>query len=68
MTDEEKISELYFVAFARSPKPEELTMAVSYVNREIEDDKGEKKAVDKKQAYEDVVWALFNTKEFLFNL
>ena len=43
-------------------------MAVQYVNREIEDDKGEKKAVDKKQAFEDVVWALFNTKEFLFNL
>ena len=43
-------------------------MAVTYVNREIEDDKGEKKPVSKKEAYEDVVWALFNTKEFLFNL
>ncbi len=68
MSDEDKISELYYVAFARAPKAEELKMAVDYVNREVEDDKGNKKAVDKKQAYEDVVWALFNTKEFLFNL
>ena len=68
MTDDEKIAELYYVAFSRAPKEDELKMAVQYVNREIEDDKGEKKAVDKKQAFEDVVWALFNTKEFLFNL
>ena len=68
MTDEEKITELYYVAFARAPKAEELKMAVTYVNREIEDDKGEKKPVSTKEAYEDVVWALFNTKEFLFNL
>ena len=67
-TDEEKITELYYVAFSRAPKADELEMAVQYLNREIEDDKGEKKPVDKKQAYEDVVWALFNTKEFLFNL
>jgi hypothetical protein len=67
-TDAEKIEELYFAAFSRAPKEGELKMAVDYVNREIEDDKGVKKPVAKKEAYEDVVWALFNTKEFLFNL
>ena len=68
MSDEDKVTELYYVAFSRAPKDDELKMAVQYVNREIEDDKGGKKPVDKKQAFEDVVWALFNTKEFLFNL
>ena len=67
-TDEEKIEELYYAAFSRAPKEGELKMAVDYVNREIEDVKGVKKPVAKKEAYEDVVWALFNTKEFLFNL
>jgi len=67
-TDEEKIEELYYAAFSRAPKEGELKMAVDYVSREIEDDKGVKKPVAKKEAYEDVVWALFNTKEFLFNL
>jgi hypothetical protein len=68
LTDEQKISELYFVAFSRPPKDDELKMAIEYLNREIENEKGEKKPVSKKEAYEDVIWALFNTKEFLFNL
>ena len=65
---DEKISERYYGACSRTPKEDELKMAVQYVNREIEDDKGVKKPVDKKQAFEDVVWALFNTKEFFIVL
>lgn len=67
-TDAEKIEELYYVAFARSPKKEELQLALDYLAREVENEKGEKTPADKGKSYEDIVWAIFNTKEFLFNL
>jgi hypothetical protein len=66
--DAEKIEELYYVAFSRAPKKEELKLAMDYLAREVEDEKGEKSPADKGKSYEDIVWALFNTKEFLFNL
>ena len=67
-TDAQKIEELYYVAFARPPKDEELNLALQYLSRQVENDKGEKTPADKGKSYEDIVWALFNTKEFLFNL
>jgi hypothetical protein len=66
--DAEKIEELYYVAFSRAPKKEELKLAMDYLAREVENEKGEKSPADKGKSYEDIVWALFNTKEFLFNL
>jgi len=67
--DDDKISELYRWAYSRDPKTEELQMAKAHL------DKGTNKSSDekgnlvngKRQAYEDIVWALINTKEFLFN-
>lgn len=53
-----KIRELYLLAFSRVATPEEMTIALAHIN------KNEK---DPKRAYEDIVWALVNTKEFLFN-
>jgi Protein of unknown function (DUF1549)/Protein of unknown function (DUF1553)/Bacterial Ig-like domain (group 2) len=53
----EKLRELYLLAFAREPRPEELTVAMKHV---------EKSGDDPRRAYEDIVWALINTKEFLF--
>ena len=41
---------------------------MDYLTREVENEKGEKKPADKGKSYEDIVWAIFNTKEFLFNL
>ena len=67
-TDAEKIEELYYVAFSRPPKQEELKLALDYLNREVENEEGKKGPADKGKSYEDIVWALFNTKEFLFNL
>ena len=55
---EQKIRELYLLAFSREPTPEEMSIALAHIN------KNEK---DPKRAYEDIVWALVNTKEFLFN-
>ncbi|MBP88526.1 MAG: S-layer protein [Planctomycetaceae bacterium] len=67
--DAEKIGELYMVAFSREPRPDELRIALDYLAQERTDAAG--KPVDKTKAtrenFEDLVWALTNTKEFLFN-
>lgn len=55
---EDRIRELYLVAFSREAEPEEITIAMTHV---------EKHKDDPKRAYEDIIWALINTKEFLFN-
>jgi hypothetical protein len=57
-SNEDKIRELYLVAFSREPEPEEITIAVEHLK---------KNEADPKRAYEDIIWALINTKEFLFN-
>ncbi len=56
-SDEEKIRELYLWVYSREPLPDESAVALAHL----------KKAKDKQQAYEDILWALVNTKEFLFN-
>jgi hypothetical protein len=52
-----KVRELYLLAFSREPTPDEASIALSHVE----------KNEDPRKAFEDVVWALINTKEFLFN-
>ena len=55
--DDAKVKELYLLAFARDPSSEENEIAKAHIE----------KTGDAKIAYEDIVWALINTKEFLFN-
>ncbi|MEZ6121852.1 MAG: DUF1553 domain-containing protein [Planctomycetaceae bacterium] len=66
---EQKIRDLYRVAFSREPLPEELQTAVHYVSETLTDAEG--KPVNAAQAaktnFQDLIWALMNTKEFLFN-
>jgi hypothetical protein len=67
--DDVKISELYRRAFSREPRTEELETARNHLTKyssKSSDDKGN--AVNgRRLAFEDMVWALLNTKEFLFN-
>jgi hypothetical protein len=56
--DEEKVTELFLLATARKPTPEQLKLALEHI------DKHEK---TKKLAYENIIWALLNSKGFLFN-
>lgn len=53
----DKVRELYQFAYGRAPTADEQTIATAHVD----------KLAGGQQAYEDIVWALVNTKEFLFN-
>ena len=53
-----KVRELYLLAFAREPTSEESEIATKHIEKHQE---------KPQVAYEDIVWALINTKEFLFN-
>ncbi|MBI3876846.1 MAG: DUF1553 domain-containing protein, partial [Verrucomicrobia bacterium] len=65
--DAEKIRELYLRASSREPDSEELETARAYLEKKIKDKDGQEVPIPKRQAYEDILWALLNTKEFLFN-
>ncbi len=53
-----KIGELYLTALSREPDPEEITIALAHID---------KHQTNVRAAYEDIIWSLINTKEFLFN-
>lgn len=57
-TDAEKIRDLYRTVFARDPQQVEVDVALEHIARHED---------QKNVAYEDILWALINTKEFLFN-
>jgi len=65
--DDDKIRELYSWAYSRSPDAGELKLAKSHLEKKVKDKDGKETAIPKRQAYEDILWALVNTKEFLFN-
>lgn len=52
------IRELYLRAFSRAPTPSEETIATDYVMQRSD---------RLKEAYEDLIWGVINSKEFLFN-
>jgi len=57
-TDEQKVEELYRWVYSRNPDAEEMQIAIGHLK---------KHEANKKVAWEDIIWALINTKEFLFN-
>jgi hypothetical protein len=66
---EAKITELYLLAFAREPRPNEMKSALDYLNEPRIN--AASKKLDAQTAarenFQDLLWALMSTKEFLFN-
>jgi hypothetical protein len=56
--DAEKVEELFLWTYARKPTEDQAKAAQEILT---------KQAQNKKRAYEDILWALLNTKEFAFN-
>lgn len=56
--DAAKVAELYLVSFSRAPTAEETGLVRKYLDGHAD---------NRQSAWEDVVWSLLNTKEFLFN-
>jgi hypothetical protein len=56
--DADKVEELFQWALARKPTPSQLSAAIAHIKQN---------AKNKKGAYENILWALLNTKEFVFN-
>ena len=54
---EKRIEDLYLLAFSRKPNSTEIEIARNHIQTREKPREG----------FEDVVWALINTKEFLFN-
>jgi len=69
--DDDRVAELYRHAFSRPPTPEELSTAREFLLRkhaqaQTVEPKPSPEQVNR-SAFEDIIWALLNTKEFLFN-
>lgn len=54
---EERVNDLYMYAFSRAPNENELRIARNHIETRS----------NPREGFEDIVWALINTKEFLFN-
>lgn len=69
MPEPKRIRELYLAAFSREPTADEVQITETHLLKPRIDATG--KPLDsqraKRNGYEDLLWALLNTKEFLFN-
>jgi hypothetical protein len=68
-SDDEKLRELYFAAYSRAPEANEVALAKAHLEKARKGADGQplEAAKSKRLGYEDIVWAILNTKEFLFN-
>ncbi len=69
MSDPARIREIYLAALSREPTAEEIRQSDAYVQQASFDPEGKplNPARAKRRAYEDLLWAIMNTKEFLYN-
>jgi hypothetical protein len=73
--DADKLREVYRLAFSREPNPDEITKAQEHFARRIAAAPAGKDAKEteaarakvQRESWEDTIWALLNSKEFLFN-
>jgi hypothetical protein len=66
---DQRIAELYQAAFARAPRADELKTALEFLAEPRLGPDGQ--PINPQQAgqenFKDLIWAIINTKEFLFN-
>ncbi|NND99998.1 MAG: DUF1553 domain-containing protein, partial [Pirellulaceae bacterium] len=68
-TPDEQVDVLYQAAFSRKPTDEERKIAVDYLTAPRTDKSGKpvNESIAARDNLQDLLWALINTKEFLFN-
>ncbi len=64
---EEKIRNIYLDVYSREPKADEMAVAIKHIEKIAVDPDDAKRLAAERAAMEDILWALINTKEFLFN-
>ena len=64
-SEEKVLREIYMRALSRFPTEEEKTSALAVLA--IEDPSVEDAKAARRQAFEDLTWAVLSSKEFLFN-
>ena len=68
LSDEMMLNHLYLSAFARKPSEKELTnLLAAMKSSRAENKDAVAPIIARKQAVEDIVWAVLTSKEFLFN-
>jgi hypothetical protein len=65
-TDAEKMAELFLWVLCRKPTADDMKAALAHVEKQVAKSPMNAAAA-KKTAYENILWALVNTKEFWFN-
>lgn len=65
--DDDKITDLYHIALSRDPNAAEVKFGRTHLEKKMAGKTGDEALKGKKEGYEDILWALLNTKEFLFN-
>ena len=66
--DTQLITELYLSAFARTPSDAEILTTTKFLQSKTKNsNEGEQLIAARREAFEDLIWALINSKEFLFN-
>ncbi len=65
--DDDKMIDLYHIALSREPNADEVKLARAHLDKKTTGKTGDEAFKGKKEAYEDILWSLLNTKEFLFN-
>ncbi|MGB0739412.1 MAG: DUF1553 domain-containing protein, partial [Planctomycetaceae bacterium] len=62
---EQRIAQLYLAAFSREPKAQETAVAMEYLQSQTP--ASTEQSAPPATAWEDLLWAILNTREFMFN-
>jgi hypothetical protein len=60
LSKEQKVRQIFLLVYSRAPRPREMDRALRHLS-------GAKDPAQEKALLEDLLWALINTKEFMFN-